>query len=363
MKLLCVMSTGDLGGAELALLTQIDHCSEELSLRAVVPFSGPVAQHLRSRGIAVSSAAHGDRPRLMRAGLSARLVWSQVRNFRPDIVYAVGNRAATLCAPISSRHRVPLVWSKPDLILAPRQTALLSSRCAGVIVPSMAAAVGVPARLRAVIPPPVRLPYNFLIDDDRPPATLSCLGRLEPTKGQADLVEAAGQLRTRYPEIRVLLAGGEPPYARGYREKLRDLARGLGMTDSVHFLGWVDSIESVFEQSTVYVQPSFATRRTGGEGFSAAVAEASWAGLPVVVSQIGGTSDAVRDGITGTLVPPRQPTVLAEAIARYIDQPTAAKVAGSAGSRFARERFEPKAVAAAWLASLYRFLQDSSHPA
>jgi glycosyltransferase involved in cell wall biosynthesis len=225
-----------------------------------------------------------------------------------------------------------------------------------VIASSEAAAAGIDQNRLAIAYPPVRLADDFRVSWPRPPATLTCVGRLEPTKGQRLLIEAAATLSERFGDLRVVLAGSEPRYALGYESELRQCARASGLDGKVEFAGWVDSVERVLDQSTVYVQPSFGDRRTGSESFGMAVAEASWAGLPVVASRTGGTPEVVRDGVTGTLVPEGDSAALAGAVARYLADPATAQAAGRAGQRFARDRFSPRLVVAQWFDALERFL-------
>jgi glycosyltransferase involved in cell wall biosynthesis len=161
------------------------------------------------------------------------------------------------------------------------------------------------------------------------------------------VIEAAARLRSRFPAIRVILAGHEPPYARGFTERLLAIARAQGVLDRLELAGWVDSIEEVLSGSTIYVQPSCQS-----EGLGLSIAEASWAGLPVVASRAAGTSEAMIDGRTGTLVAPGDPAALACAIARYLADPDTAHAAGEAGCRFARERFNPQIVSGQWYGAL-----------
>jgi glycosyltransferase involved in cell wall biosynthesis len=173
------------------------------------------------------------------------------------------------------------------------------------------------------------------------------------------LVEAAARLRPRFPDLHVLLAGREPAYANGFANDLLALARFYGIGDRLEFAGWVDSIEHVLSRSTVYVQPSYTSARRGGEGLGLAIAEAGWAGLPVVASRTGGTAEAMQDGVSGTLVDPRDPEALAVAIARYLAQPHTAQAAGEAGSRFARHRFDPGNASGLWVGALEAFAASS----
>ena len=357
IEMLCVMSTGDIGGGELAFLTQMDHSPRGLVVTAVVPSEGRLTNELRDRGITVTVLGAEGRPSLAQTALMVRCVGGQIGAERPQLIYAVGNKAAMLCAPASMLLRVPLIWCKQDLALSARHAYILSRCCRGVIAASDAASAGVePGRL-AVVYPPVRLPRDFTVRSPRPPATLSCVGRLEPTKGQRLLIKAAAALSLRFPDVEVLLAGREPRYAVGYTRELRRIAASEGLANRVKFIGWVDSIGELLERTTVYAQPSLGMGRVGREALGIAIAEASWAGLPVVASRAGGIPEAVRDGVTGTLVPEGDWGALERGIARYLADPEAAHAAGAAGQGFARERFDPHTVSSRWIEALDVFMR------
>ncbi len=152
-------------------------------------------------------------------------------------------------------------------------------------------------------------------------------------------------MKELFPGLRVQLAGAEPHYAAGYRASLSTLARRLGVSLELH--GHVDDVERLLTCTTVYVQPSFRdSDGRGGEGLPMALVEASWAGLPVVATDVGGAREAVQHGVTGVLVPACSPAALATAIAEYLIDPDRASAAGNAGADFARHRFRPELVSA-----------------
>ena len=78
------------------------------------------------------------------------------------------------------------------------------------------------------------------------------------------------------------------------------------------------------------------------EGFGLAALEAAAMGVPVVASRIAGLLDAVVDGETGTLVPPRDPEALSEALFAYLVDADLGRMHGEAGRRRARSSFRPE---------------------
>jgi glycosyltransferase involved in cell wall biosynthesis len=349
------VASGEGGGAEYALATHLRHRPDGVEASALLLTPGLAETLLRDAGLPVTTASLESPITLRGAAGFGHLLFAEVRRVRPDVVHATGIRAALVCAPVCKALRVPLVWHKVDLAFDRRLAGPLSRLSAGVITVSEATAAAVPPRrLIGIVPPPVRLDESFVVSSPRPPATLGSIGRLVLHKGHHHVIRAAASLRPRFPEIRVLIAGAPVPYEAGQEERLRELAVRSGLDDRVELLGHVDRIETVLERLTVLVCATYREEREGSghEGLPAAVIEASWAGLPVVATNGGGAPEALRDGVTGTLVPPAEPAALAAAVGRYLDDPEAAKATGRAGSAFAREHFRSEELSARLFAYL-----------
>jgi glycosyltransferase involved in cell wall biosynthesis len=343
MRILFALSSGDAGGAELALVTHLRHLPSDVRATGLLLSPGPIARALDGLGVPAAVASLRGRPSLRQAAGFERTLARELRRVGPDLVLAVGVKSALLCAPVARALRVPLVWQKVDLSYDERLSRPLSRLTSGVIAISAAAGAAVhPSRLLGIVPPPVRLPDSFVVSEERPPATLGSLARLQRVKGHHHLIEAAGRLRPKFPELRVLIAGAPHPSERDYGSELRATARRSGVEDRVELLGHVENVRDVLERLTVYVGAAYRDERGfGHEGLGVATIEASWAALPVVVTDGGGSREAVKDGVTGTLVPPAAPAALADAIDRYLSDPGAARAAGDAGRRYARARFRP----------------------
>ena len=343
-RMVCVLSTAEPGGAELSLVAQLVHRPPEVQPFAVVMGGGPLIASLRAAGagVFVLPLTSSKPSALARFGFSlARLL----RSLDPDLVYAVGNKAVVTVLPVTKLLAIPCLWNKVDLVMPAWQARVAARLAQGVISHGYAAGESIPRSRLRVVYPPVRLDDGFIVSEPRPPATLTCVGRLEPTKGQHHLIAAADRLKGRFPDVRVLLAGASTRHAADYGARLRALADRLGVP--LDLVGYVHDVEDVLVRTTVYVQPSFRSSvGRGDEGLGIALAEASWAGLPVVASNTGGIPEVVRDGVTGTLVPALDTEALAAAIASYLDAPGVARAAGRAGAAFARSRFRPTQVSA-----------------
>jgi glycosyltransferase involved in cell wall biosynthesis len=149
---------------------------------------------------------------------------------------------------------------------------------------------------------------------------VSCAGVLRPRKGQHVLIDAFAQLATEFPRAILLLAGGGSEH-----ERLRAQAARLGLAARVLLPGPVKPVHDVYAASDVFVMPSF------HEGLCNACLEASFAGLPQVVSDAGGNGEIVVDGATGAVVPKGNAAALSRAIAGYLRDPARAVAHGEAG--------------------------------
>jgi glycosyltransferase involved in cell wall biosynthesis len=159
--------------------------------------------------------------------------------------------------------------------------------------------------------------------------TVVTLARLSPQKGIDTLVTAAGLV----PEAKFLVVGDGPE-----RTALEAQAESLGISSRVSFLGHRRDVPALLASADVFALPSLF------EGLPLSVLEAMAAAKPVVASRIGGTDEAVVDGVTGILVPPSDPAALAQAIRTVLADPQLAARLGGAGRARVHEAFTTQAM-------------------
>src|SRR5262249_45187638 len=126
-------------------------------------------------------------------------------------------------------------------------------------------------------------------------------------KGLTFLIQALRILRDKGHDLELRLAGDGPS-----RKSLKELAKELGVSDHVHFLGHLteDEVIDELQASDLFLLPSFV------EGIQVSAMEAMAVGVPVIATNIAGTSELVEDGKTGILVRPSDAQILAEAVVR-----------------------------------------------
>jgi len=137
--------------------------------------------------------------------------------------------------------------------------------------------------------------------------TIVCVANFKPAKRQHDLIEAMSFLLAHDLRVRCIFAGDGIT-----RLSAEKLVRQRRLEGVVEFLGMLTptEIRALLHQAHVFVLPSL------WEGMPVSVMEAMAAGLPVVGSNVPGICGLVVEGVTGYLVPPRDPCLLARRIER-----------------------------------------------
>lgn len=130
---------------------------------------------------------------------------------------------------------------------------------------------------------------------------LITVARLVPHKGQDSAIRALASLRDEFPDLRYVMVGEGH-----YEQRLRDLARELGVHDRVIFAGLLtdEELPEAYATSMLYVGLSRIDREINVEGFGISFLEAAASGIPSVAGDSGGVRSAVRDGETGIVVSP-----------------------------------------------------------
>jgi glycosyltransferase involved in cell wall biosynthesis len=164
------------------------------------------------------------------------------------------------------------------------------------------------------------------------PFRVAVLGRIADWKGQDVLIRALAEPALAEIGAVAVIAGdaypGEPA------PDIEALARRLGVHDRVEFLGFRPDPDQVLASVDAVAVPS-----TRPDPLPNSAIEALAAGRPVVAANHGGLPEIVKPEITGLLVPPGDPTALANALRRLADDPRARARMGQAAAADAHERF------------------------
>jgi glycosyltransferase involved in cell wall biosynthesis len=152
-----------------------------------------------------------------------------------------------------------------------------------------------------------------------------------PDYGPEYFIRAVPLIRQRVDNVRFEMYGTQPA------DEYRQLARLLNVHDAIEIRGPVDhdAVPATLRRFAVYVMPSSYRSET----FGVTAIEASACGVPVVATRVGGVPEAVREGLTGLLVPPRDAGALADAVVTMLRDPALRARMAEAGPRFVLENF------------------------
>jgi glycosyltransferase involved in cell wall biosynthesis len=187
--------------------------------------------------------------------------------------------------------------------------------------------------------------FSFCGPDLSGPAVFA--GRLAPEKDVATLLRAARHVATVRPQFRLAIAGSGPCEA-----ELKDLAAKLRVEGVVEFLGEVRDMPALLRRASLFVLPSIT------EGLPLTVLEAMACGLPVVATSVGGTPEAVDDGVSGLLVPSGDAAALADALLRVHSNADEVRAMGLAGRRRVQALFDVRSMVLQY-ESTYRQVLES----
>jgi glycosyltransferase involved in cell wall biosynthesis len=288
-----------------------------------------------------------------------------VRDLRPTLVHAHSSKAGAVARIARALSpRTPVLYTphgyahagyfesavqRRTYAAAERMLTPLATRIVCVCEAERRLAAGLGAGDRA------RVVYNGI---DRPPdapvhpeiAALRAAGHpilatvtlLRPGKGIETLLDALPAVLARRPATRLVIAGTGAD-----RDALEARARALGVLEAVRFLGFTESSATVLRGADVFVSASWA------ESFPYVILEAMTLGVPVVATRVGGVGEAVRDGETGLLVPPRDPASLADAVGSLLSERRRADELGARAATDAQTRFTREQMLAG-LSTVYR---------
>jgi len=176
---------------------------------------------------------------------------------------------------------------------------------------------------------------KYRLEDRR---VIVSVGRLVHRKGQDKLIESLPKILQSFPGAVLLLVGEGP-----IKQMLKNTAKQLGATNQVIFAGRVQHIDlpdyiCLGEVFAMPVRSRFAGLEV--EGLGIVYLEASACGLPVIVGNSGGATDAVIDGVTGLLVNGSDTDQIADAVCKLLTDQSRAKAMGLAGRGWVIENWQ-----------------------
>jgi glycosyltransferase involved in cell wall biosynthesis len=205
----------------------------------------------------------------------------------------------------------------------------------------------------------LRLIYNGVDEtrfDDRESSTnhptVAAMLRIDPLKDIETLVTSATHVRNRFPDVTYEIYG--PIHDYPYNERVCALVEQLGLNRTIRFRG------STVDPAAAYADANVVALSSISEGFPYSVIEAMMCAKPVVATDVGGVREAI--GEFGSVVPPKRPERLAEAICELLADPIRAAALGKGARTRALQFFTLRGCLASYRA-LYEELTTAPHEA
>jgi glycosyltransferase involved in cell wall biosynthesis len=151
--------------------------------------------------------------------------------------------------------------------------------------------------------------YELGIPETSP--VIGIIANLFAYKGHRDFIIAASKVHQHYPEARFLCIGEDW----GIQQHLEELRSQLGLQNHLIFTGSIPNVAEMLHVIDIQVSASYE------EGFSNVILEGMASGKPIIATSVGGTPEAILDKRCGLLVPPKNPTALAEARISLLQNP------------------------------------------
>lgn len=361
--MLFVDQSGQLGGAEFALLQLAGHCAAYSEV--VLLSDGPFRTRLEALGARVqvisdarvsgiARQASGWNCLRVLPGLirQVRAIAARARDF--DVLFLNTQKALVLGVLGKPLHRKPVIWYQHDILTRNHFGRvqltvvkwLVRFAVDQVVVNSQASARSL-AALTGVAADSVPVIYNGIdaaafgraegfdgadgaggadgtdIDALRQRLGLPAdawlaglFGRLAPWKGQHIALDAIARL----PDAHLVLVGAPLFGEDAYAQRLHEQAAALGIANRVHFAGFQDDVPAWMKAMDVILHTS-----TEPEPFGRVIVEGMAAARPVIAAAAGGVTEIVRHGQNGWLVKPGDVGALADAIGTLRADPALAQ--------------------------------------
>lgn len=338
-RILFIIGSLDVGGTQrhlAQLTTALADLGWEVSIYCLV-HEGMLGNELRQRKIVVRAPWLQDHVSILTRSLPGRALRlilatggliAEMLIRRPAIVhfflpenYVVGGFCALItgCSRLVMSRRSLNLYQTRRPILRPMER-FLHRRMTRIVGNSRA--VVAELRMEGAPEEKLRLIYNGVeLPTDTMPCTkvtarqslgipvdafvMLLVANLIPYKGHTDLLNALEQAKDHLPRPWRLLCVGQD---HGIGLALKQQALHLGIADNIAWLGLRTDVDRLYAAADLGLLVSHE------EGFSNAVLEGMAAALPMVVTDVGGNAEAVINGETGLIVPPRSPQLLADAI-------------------------------------------------
>jgi glycosyltransferase involved in cell wall biosynthesis len=314
---------------------------------------GKLADQLAARGVAVHLHGPGGLAQVTR-----RMAATIRETGSPDVLHCHNEGPAIAGALLRARTRIRKVVATRHGLVPPGQSRGRETKfwLAARLIDSVVAVCEAAHRNLEQGPLAIRRKivtiYNGATPAERtaansaePPTdefTLINVARHAQEKDLGSLLRGFTLARKQAPELRLMLVGSGPVSA-----EMQQLAAELGAAEDVRFLGERSDVGDLLAMADVFVLSSYS------EGLPIALLEAMAAGVPQIVTDVGGMGEVVNMSGGGIVIPARDPAAITGAILRLRTDKEQRRVFGERSRDCYYQRFTPERMAAEYL-SLYQ---------
>lgn len=356
IKILYFITKANWGGAQRYVHDLATHLNREEFEIIVVSQPGTLLEKVKRSEIRVYEIEELERNvHILKEIAVARTFARILKAERPDIVHLNSSKAGGLGALISRLRAVPVIlftvhgWAfNEDRPWYERQiirfiswiTLLLCHQVIAVSHYDYEQGAALPLSLGRIIT--IHNGCEPVIQTDKasararlvpharslPPLWIGTIGELHRNKGIDVAIRAISQIvKAGIPLTYVVVGEGEE------RAALEALIRETGLKDSVHLVGFKPNAPELLAAFDIFALPA---RK---EGLSYVLLEAGYAGIATVATTVGGIPEILIENVTGKLVPPNNPTMLAEALQDMLQNTSYRALLGKALAQSTQTQF------------------------
>ncbi|MEI8017090.1 MAG: glycosyltransferase family 4 protein [Schlesneria sp.] len=375
-RIAIVFEFSTLNGGERSMLAVLDGLKandSKIEFVAIGPGIGRLADALRERQIPLHDWSLNTPSGVRRPAEEIENSLCQLINsIKPDLVHANSLAMGRLLGRVASRLKMPTTGHLRDIIKLSVSAIADLNRNQKLAAVSEATrnfhvGQGLDGHRLVVVHNGIdldqfqpRSPIGWLHAElglNRKNSLVACIGQIGLRKGQDILAAAAPDIMKQAPNTHFLLIGertSQKAESIEFEQTIRHRFDEAGLSNHLHLLGNREDVAEIMGEIDLLVHPA------NQEPFGRVLLEASAAGVPIVATNVGGTSEIVLDGVTGRLIPPKDPIALAESVIKSLTDKTESQHFRLAARKRAIHEFSIN-VAAQKLSAFWNEILEQQH--
>ena len=334
------------------MLAAFSRLSDQIQITALAPTQGPLQQALQGLNVNHVPFALRDQQGVKRTSESLLREWNRTANdYSIDLLHANSLSMCRHLGRTASLLKIPATGHIRDIMkLKPKAIRDLNSLAAVVAVSEATRDFHVDQGLSDEA---CEVIYNGVDTDRFAPrqrtgylhkelglprhiSLAATIGQICLRKGQVDLAHAAAHIKVKFPDLHFLLIGqrhSAKAESIAYDEKIDAIFASAGISHRLHRLGYRDDISQLLNEVDLLIHPA------RQEPLGRVLLEAAASALPIVTTAVGGTSEILCDLDCEHLITPGEPSQLATAIQRTLENVPESRRMAERMHNFVTQRF------------------------